>query len=165
MFQIPELSSMRVKRIPENQDEGKEIQPPVPRPTIKINQNSLKSADPKNTMILDKPRVTSRSLLATSEKPMNIKSQDKTIEVARGCKSYRCHICGLGGGDNSFSKMLRHIAFTHYRDKLHQVFGERNDKCSKCQQPFNTEQVTCKETFINYVTQVWELHLPLCYIL
>ena len=133
---------MRVKRIPENQDEGKENQSPVPvRPTIKINQNSLKSEDPKNTMILDKPRVTSRCLIAKFEKPKNTESQDKELEVTRGCKAYRCHICGLGGPDTNYSRILRHIAFIHYRDKLHEVFGGSKDKCSKCLQAFPTEQV------------------------
>ena len=155
MFQIPDLTSMRVKRIPGNQDEGKENQSPVPvRPTIKINQNSLKFEDPKNTMILDKPRVTSRCLIAKFEKPKNTESQDKELEVTRGCKAYRCHICGLGGPDTNYSRILRHIAFIHYRDKLHEVFGGSKDKCSKCPQAFNTEQVTSMEPFIHRQSSV-----------
>ena len=41
----------------------------------------------------------------------------------------------------NFSKILRHIAWKHYREELEEMFGESSDKiCKVCNKSLSTEQ-------------------------
>ena len=145
LFQIPELSCMKVLTVPGNQNNDNKNQSPVQRLITKVTSNSNSSETRnKKTTGQDKTQEIVTSPIArfiTQEKTKITKNQDNSPDISRGPKAYKCHICGTGGPEYTYSKMLRHIAFSHYRDKLHALFGDSNDKCSKCEQIFTKEQV------------------------
>jgi hypothetical protein len=87
-----------------------------------------------------KKNETPSQLKAEKQKKKTGKELSSGIENRKsvtGSKMYKCHQCQFSYYD--FSKVLSHIAFSHFKERLRATFGSSSDTCSKCSMRFNKE--------------------------
>ena len=76
-------------------------------------------------------------------KPEETKSNLTKGKKARSKKvlgtGVQCFMCEFKTNKDNQLKMLQHIAYTHYRDDLHGLFGGSTDKCTRCGLLFTLE--------------------------
>ena len=82
---------------------------------------------------------------------VNCAKEQSTIQLSatEKCPSYHCNLCSFVTYENNFQKIVEHIAFKHYREDLHGMFGRSNSKCIRCGLQFSHES----QLLAHYITQ------------
>ena len=96
-----------------------------------------------------KDRIPPKEDLETSF--VNSAKEQSTIQLSDTEKIpfYHCNLCSVVIYENNFQKILQHIAFKHYREDLHGLFGRSNSRCIRCALQFSNES----QLLAHYITQ------------